>query len=141
LLEQDPKHGQLQGCVRRLNQLYNEESAFHEEEYSWEGFQWIDLHDYERSILSFLRRSPSRNENLLVVLNFTPVVRYNYRLGVPQPGIYREVFNSDASEFGGSNVINTPQQSIDLPWHEQLQSIEITLPPLAAVIFKRTTDE
>ncbi len=141
LLDQDPKHRQLQACLRRLNELYATELALHEEEYSWEGFQWIDLHDYERSILGYARRSPSTGETVLVFLNFTPVVRYNYRIGVPQAGVYRELFNSDAAEFGGSNVINEPQPSSDTPYHSQGQSIEVTLPPLAAVYFKRVTDE
>jgi 1,4-alpha-glucan branching enzyme len=141
LLEQDPRHRQLQACLRRLNELYCTEAALHAEEYSWEGFQWIDLHDYERSILGYARRAPATGEAILVFLNFTPLVRYNYRIGVPQVGTYREIFNSDAAEFGGSNVINTPQTTSDTPYHSQSQSIEITLPPLGAVYFKLVTDE
>jgi 1,4-alpha-glucan branching enzyme len=124
--------------VQRLNRIYQEEIALHEEEYSWEGFQWVDLHDYERSILAYLRRAPSTGESVLIVLNFTPVVRHGYRLGVPGAGEYGEIFNSDASEFGGSHVVNTPCASADIPWHGHMQSIEITLPPLAAVFLKRS---
>lgn len=141
LLNVDPKHGQVQSALRRLNQLYHEETALHEVEYSWEGFQWIDLHDYERSILSYARLSPSNGETILVVLNFTPIVRYGYRLGVPEPGTYQELFNSDAEVFGGSNVVNEPIPSKDSPWHGYKQSIELTLPPLAAVFLKRIPDE
>jgi len=141
LLDTDPKHGQVQATLRRLNQLYREETALHEEEYSWEGFRWIDLHDYERSILSYARLSPSNGETILVVLNFTPIVRHGYRLGVPDPGTYRELFNSDAELFGGSNVVNDPRPSIDSSWHGYKQSIELTLPPLAAVFLKRISDE
>lgn len=141
LLDEDAKHGQVQGCLRRLNQLYLSESALHEEEYSWEGFQWIDLHDYERSILSYQRRSPTNGETILVILNFTPIVRDGYRLGVPDAGTYQEIFNSDAAEFGGSNVINDQRPSSETPWHGQANSIELTLPPLAAVFLKRVPNE
>ncbi len=141
LLEQDPKHRQLQACLRRLNELYRLEKALHEEEYSWEGFQWVDLHDYERSILGYARIAPATGETVLVFLNFTPVVRQNYRIGVPAAGVYRELFTTDAAEFGGSNVINQPQTTTDKPYHSQAQSIEVTLPPLGAVFFKRVTDE
>ena len=88
VLDDDPKHRQLQESLRRLNHLYCTEPALHAEEYSWEGFQWIDLHDYERSILAYARRDPATGETILVILNFTPVVRHGYRLGVPQAGIY-----------------------------------------------------
>jgi len=141
LLDVDARHGQVQAALRQLNQLYREETALHEEDYSWEGFQWIDLHDYERSILSYARLSPRNGETILVILNFTPIVRHGYRLGVPEPGTYQELFNSDAEIFGGSNVVNDPRPSIDSPWHGYKQSIELTLPPLAAVFLKRIPDE
>jgi len=141
LLDVDAKHGQVQAALRQLNQLYREETALHEEDYSWEGFQWIDLHDYERSILSYARLSPRNGETILVILNFTPIVRHGYRLGVPEPGTYQELFNSDAEIFGGSNVVNDPRPSIGSPWHGYKQSIELTLPPLAAVFLKRIPDE
>ena len=99
------------------------------------------MHDYERSILSYTRRSPSNGESIQVILNFTPIVRHNYRLGVPQAGTYQEIFNSDAVEFGGSNVINTPRPTLDTPWQGQPNSIELTLPPLGVVFFKRLADE
>lgn len=140
VLQEDPRHEQLQTMVRKLNNLYQIESALHEEEYSWNGFQWIDLHDYERSILSYYRRAPSSDEKILVVLNFTPVVRPNFRLGVPDKGIYEEILNTDAEEFGGSNVVNSSLQSAEIAWHDQLNSIEITLPPLGAVYLKRLNE-
>ena len=141
LLGEDPRHGQLQACLRRLNELYQHEAALHEEEYSWEGFQWIDLHDYERSILSYARLSPNTGESIQVILNFTPIVRHDYRLGVPKPGTYEEIFNSDSVEFGGSNVINTPRPTLNTPWHGQPNSIELTLHPLVAVFLKHVADE
>jgi 1,4-alpha-glucan branching enzyme len=141
LLDEDPKHRQVQSVVSRLNHLYREETALHQEEYSWEGFQWIDLHDYERSILSYARRSPGNGETILIILNFTPLVRHGYRLGVPEPGTYHELFNSDAEAFGGSNVINEPRPSNDTPWQGYSHSIELTLPPLAAVFLKRIPND
>ncbi len=141
LLDSDPKHRQLQACVRRLNELYAAESALHEEDYSWEGFQWIDLHDYERSILAFSRRSPSNGETMLVIVNFTPIVRHGYRLGVPEAGTYEEIFNTDAAEFGGSNVVNEPRPSTEASWQGHNHSIELILPPLGAVYLKRVADE
>jgi 1,4-alpha-glucan branching enzyme len=140
LIDQDPRHGQLKDMMTRLNHLYQTEPALHDEDYSWEGFQWIDLHDYQRSILGYARRSPATGEMVFVVINFTPVVREGYRLGVPAPGMYEEIFNSDAANFGGSNVVNEPRPSTDVPWHEQPYSIEFMLPPLAAVILKRRED-
>ncbi len=137
VLNDDPRHRQLQAALSRLNALYRQHPALHEEDYSWDGFQWIDLHDYERSILGYARRAPSSGETVLVVLNFTPVVRHGYRLGVPEPGTYVEIFNSDATEFGGSGVVNEPRPSADVPWHGHSQSIEFMLPPLGAVFLKR----
>lgn len=141
LLDEEPKHRQLQLCLQQLNRLYQNEVALHEEEYSWEGFQWIDLHDYERSILSYSRRSPASGETILVILNFTPIVRHGYRLGVPEAGVYQELFNSDSEMFGGSNVVNTPRQSMDIPLHGFPNSIELMLPPLGAVFLKRVGHE
>jgi 1,4-alpha-glucan branching enzyme len=141
LLADDPRHGQLRDTVRRLNQLYSSEAALHEEEYSWDGFQWIDLHDYERSILAYARRAPRADETILVILNFTPIVRHGYRLGVPEAGVYSELFNSDASEYGGSGVVNEPLTSSDVAWHGYLNSVELTLPPLGAIFLKRLANE
>ena len=137
LLEQDEKHEGVQKLVRDLNRLYQSERALHEVDYSWNGFRWIDLHDSQRSILAYGRQIEDRAEDILIVCNFTPVVRYGYRLGVPLEGTYTEIFNTDAHEYGGSNVVNQAQESIAVPWHEQPQSIEMTLPPLAAVYWKR----
>jgi 1,4-alpha-glucan branching enzyme len=137
LLEQGEHHKGLQLLVRELNLLYQNEPALHEIEYSWEGFYWIDLHDSQRSILAYGRRGRSQNEEVLVICNFTPVVRYGFRLGVPVEGVYSEILNTDSSVYGGSNVINSPQESSPIPWHNLPQSIEITLPPLATVYWKR----
>jgi 1,4-alpha-glucan branching enzyme len=136
LLAGDARHGGLQKLVRRLNELYAAESALHDTEYSWEGFEWIDLHDSLSSILAYERRSAATGERLLVVCNFTPVVREGYRLGVPENGRYTELLNSDDTIYGGSHVTNPDRDSEPTPWQGQPASIVFTLPPLAVVYWK-----
>ena len=144
-----PMHHKLQAYVRDLNHLYTTEAALHEVDFSWEGFQWIDLHDVDQSALSFLRRAKAADtaaaEAVVVAANFTPVPREGYRVGVPAPGFYRELLNSDAEAYGGSNMGNKGGLPADeIPWQGQPNSILITLPPLAVVYFKRqagATDE
>jgi len=136
-----PVHRKLQHFVRDLNHLYVAESALHEVDFSWEGFQWIDLHDVDQSAVSFLRRAkaedPAAAEFMVVAANFTPVPREGYRVGVPSPGFYRELLNSDAEAYGGSNMGNKGGLPADaIPWQGQPYSILITLPPLAVVYFK-----
>jgi len=137
LLDEHPQHRNLQQYVKTLNELYLAEPSLYEQDYSWEGFDWLDLHDTRRSILSFVRHAVDKRSSLIIAFNFTPVVRHDYRLGVPVPGEYRELLNSDSAEFGGSNIVNTnPIQSESRPWHDQAQSIQFTLPPLAAVFIQ-----
>lgn len=140
LLDEHPQHRALQEFVRTLNWLYLNEPALHEQDSSWEGFDWLDLHDGQRSILSFIRHDTSGRSSLIVALNFTPIPRHQYRLGVPLQGDYQEVLNSDAVEFGGSGVVN-PELLVshERPWHDQPYSIEFSLPPLAAVILRAPT--
>ncbi|MCB1841723.1 MAG: alpha amylase C-terminal domain-containing protein, partial [Halioglobus sp.] len=100
------------------------------------GFEWIDCHDSTQSVLSYLRRD--HEGFLLVILNFTPVVRENYRIGVPEAGTYREIFNSDSRYYGGSDVGNPLSiESEALPWMERPVSLALTLPPLGALILRR----
>ncbi len=136
LLEGDPGHGLLMDLVRRLNELYGRETALHEIDNSWDGFEWVDLHDSQNSTLAYARRD-KEGETILVVCNFTPVVRQGYRLGVPEEAVYEEILNTDAASFGGSNVVNDAQTSLPTPWQGQPHSITLTLPPLAAVYWKR----
>ncbi len=141
LLEQEPKHGQLQHYVRELNRIYLSQPEFFDDDYSWQGFTWLDLHDAQRSILSYARHSQKYGKTILVACNFTPVPRYGYRLGVPQPGVYEELLNSDSEDFGGSGVVNPDYiDSLPHPFHEQPNSVEITLPPLGVVYLKRKED-
>jgi 1,4-alpha-glucan branching enzyme len=130
-------HRKLQRFVQRLNRFYRAEPALYEVEHSWPGFEWVDLHDVESSVISFLRWSRDHREFILFVCNFTPVPRHYYRLGVPLPGIYDEILNTDATEFGGSNMGNFGQVEARLvPSHGRPASVVLTLPPLAAVAFK-----
>jgi len=130
-------HRQIQEYVRTLNLLYVSQPALHEVDFSWNGFQWIDCHDVDNSIVSFFRRAKDPNDFVIVVANFTPVLRQGYRLGVPAGGFYRELLNSDSAFFGGGNVGNAGGvPSAPTPWQGQPHSIMITVPPLAVVFFK-----
>jgi 1,4-alpha-glucan branching enzyme len=132
-------HRKLQTLVRELNRWYRTEPALYEVDFSYQGFEWIDFHDVEDSIIAFVRWSEARRDFLLFACNFTPVPRQQYRIGVPRPGMYREVFNSDAAMFGGSNMGNGPEliAAEPAPFHNRPQSLLVTLPPLAVVAFRR----
>jgi 1,4-alpha-glucan branching enzyme len=136
LLDYEP-HRKLQAYVKDLNRLLAAEPALHEVDFNWEGFQWIDFHDVDKSIVSFLRRARDPEDFVVVVANFTPVVREGYRVGVPRPGFYTEILNSDAEGYGGSNVGNRGGlPADDISWQGQPYSILLTLPPLAVVFLK-----
>ncbi len=129
-------HLGLQQLVKDLNQLYHHSAALYQYEFDWQGFEWIDCHDAEQSVLVYLRNSDK--DMFIIALNFTPVPRYNYRIGVPKYGLYKEIFNSDAKCYGGSNVGNGATVLIaeDKAWMDRTYSISITLPPLAGVFFQ-----
>ena len=141
LLQFEP-HQKLQQFVRDLNHLYRREPALYEVDYSWEGFQWIDFQDADISLISYFRRGKKPEDIVVFACNFTPVPRTNYRLGVPLPGLYREILNSDSETYGGSNMGNYGGvHSEDKPWHGQPHSMVVTFPPLAVVVFKREAGE
>jgi 1,4-alpha-glucan branching enzyme len=130
-------HRDLQEYVKALNKLHVEQSALHQVDFGGEGFQWIDFHDVDNSIVSFLRRAKDADDFVVVLANFTPVPREGYRLGVPSPGFYRELLNSDSVYYGGSNMGNTGGLlSEPTPWQGLPHSILVTAPPLAVVFFK-----
>ena len=134
----DPHHAQLRDFVHDLNRLYQREPALSELDYDPEGFAWIDLHDLDNSVVSFMRRSKDAAETLVFVSNFTPVPRHGYRLGVPDPGEYYELMNSDATRYGGSGLENLqPMPSEPVFWQACPHSIILTLPPLSTVALKR----
>jgi 1,4-alpha-glucan branching enzyme len=131
-----PKHDGLRRLVQHLNYIYKSEPALWQQDDSYAGFDWIDFHDADNSAVSFLRKS-REGETIVFVVNATPVVRQNYRLGVPLPGFYREIINTDAETYGGTNVGNLGGvHSENAPWMAREHSILIQLPPLATVAFK-----
>ena len=131
----DPMHRGVQDLIRDLNTLYRTTSALHEKDCDPDGFEWIDAADNQSSVFSFVRFGADRSP-VVVVLNFTPVVRQNYRVGFPQGGKWREAMNSDAAAYGGSNVGNSGAIEVeDHPFHGRDYSAELTLPPLGALIF------
>jgi 1,4-alpha-glucan branching enzyme len=138
-LLQFPMHAGLQAFVKELNRIYREQPALYQVDFEFSGFEWIDFSDVEKSVISFLRRGEKLSDSLLIVCNFTPVPRNNYAVGVPEAGFYREILNSDAEAFGGSNMGNSGGvMAAALPRHNRPASISITIPPLAVVIFQRT---
>ncbi|MEW6098078.1 MAG: 1,4-alpha-glucan branching protein GlgB [Pseudomonadota bacterium] len=133
-----PEHRGVQRLVQQLNRLYAEEPALHRTDFSHEGFQWVETHDAERSVIAYLRRGREpQDAPLLVVCNFTPEPRTNYVLGVPVMGRWRELLNTDAREYGGSGWGNLGGvEAVPLPSHGQPHSLSLVLPPLATLILK-----
>ena len=133
----EPIHAGLQRFVADLNHLYQTHPALHEVDFEPAGFSWIDCNDFESSAISFIRRARNSDDFLVVVLNWTPVVRREYRVGVPVPGFYREVLNSDGGIYGGSNVGNAGGVHTEpVAVHGHGQSLSLTLPPLSGLILK-----
>ncbi|MDO5970330.1 1,4-alpha-glucan branching protein GlgB [Flavivirga aquimarina] len=135
LLEFEP-HKNLQNYYKELNKLYKTTPALYEKGFSGEGFEWISFDDHENSVMSYIRKSYDSKNDVIAVCNFTPTVRENYKIGVPVKTKIKEIFNSDAKEFGGSGIGNTkPISTKNDPWNGKDFSVEITLPPLGIVIF------
>lgn len=131
-----PKHDGLRRLVQHLNYIYKSEPALWQQDDSYDGFEWIDFHDADNSVVSFVRKS-REGEMIVFIVNATPIVRHNYRLGVPCAGFYREIINTDAETYGGSNVGNLGGiQSEDRQWMGREHSILIQLPPLTTLAFK-----
>ena len=132
-LLQEPAHGGVRRLVADLNRLYRGQRPLHRFDFEGRGFQWLRWDDADNSVLAFMRRDESGEA--IVLLNFTPVPRPGYRIGVPRPGEYREVFNSDSRFYGGSDLGNPgPLHTEPVPWMDQFQSLRVTLPPLAGII-------
>lgn len=130
-------HDGVKKCVTDLNNLYRKYPALYEKQFSPEGFEWIDYSDHQNAILSFIRKGTNEKENLVVVCNFTPVVREIYRIGLPKKGKLTEIFNSDNKDYGGSGVGNPKPLKIEKElWNGRDFSVEIVLPPLGVVVFK-----
>lgn len=141
LLDAD-RHRGILNLVRDLNRLYREEPGLHKFDCRPEGFRWIDANDADDSTLSYMRVGPNPAEDAIVVLlNYTPVPRYNYRLGVPAGGFWKEMLNSDAGEYGGSGVGNFGGvEALPIPYHGHDWSLTLTIPPMGGLLLKRQSD-
>jgi 1,4-alpha-glucan branching enzyme len=130
-------HRELQKWVSDLNRVYRTERALHQSDCDPKGFEWIDGSDSQQSILSFLRKTPDADENIVVVCNFTPVPRYNYRVGVPRGGYWQELLNSDSKDYGGADFGNLGGAHAErMPEHGREHSVNLIIPPLAALFLK-----
>ena len=137
LLTAGPYHKGLQQFIQDLNQLYLAEPSLWKHDYDPQGFYWIDASDREASVLSFVRQDPEGKDPIAVILNLTPVPRLRYRIGLPKPGKWREVVNSDAAVYGGSNVGNMGGVvATEHKCHGKPYSAEFTLPPLSIIAFR-----
>jgi 1,4-alpha-glucan branching enzyme len=136
-LAQQPLHAGLKRWVRDLNTFYRGVPSLHELDFNPAGFEWVDCKDFQRSVISFLRRGQSPEDQILFVCNFTPIPRQNYRVGVPREGYWKEVLNSEALLYGGSGQGNLGGiSSVPLPIHGRPFSLNMTLPPLGMVAFR-----
>lgn len=131
------QHSKMKKYVKDLNNIYRTEKCLWELDNTWDGFEWIDADNSSQSIIAFIRKCKDEDETLLIVCNFTPVVHERYRIGVANEDDYEEIFNSDLNMFGGSDRYNPGKiKPINIECHHRKYSIEITIPPLASVIYK-----
>lgn len=135
-------HKRLQAWMRDLNHLYKASPALYEHDFDHKGFKWIEANDADQSIFSYIRYADNPDDFLVVVCNFTPVPRQNYRVGVPRSGEYQEILNSDSAHYGGSNVGNNGSVKAEpIAWHSWDQSLGLVVPPLAILILKPTANK
>ena len=136
LLEFD-KHREMRTFVADLNHIYRQEKALWDEDFTNQGFEWINCTDAQESIISFVRKDEHDTENIVVISNFTPVPKYMHRVGVPREGAYKEILNSDASKYGGSDVINDELlHTQNMAWDNKKYSLDVKVPPLATIYLK-----
>ena len=136
-LLQYPFHKGIQTVITELNALYKSQPALYEKQFSPEGFEWINYSDHENAVMTYIRKGNDSKNDLIVICNFTPVVRENYRIGIPRKGELVELFNSDAKLFGGSGVQQNGKLKVEAtPYDGRDYSIALTLPPLAISVFK-----
>jgi 1,4-alpha-glucan branching enzyme len=141
-LEKSPLHRGVQRLVGDLNRIYASEAALHQVDFDWQGFEWLEVHDVDTSVISFMRRASDTGDFVVVICNFTPVVREDYRVGVPVRGFYREILNTDSAYYEGSDAGNLGGLHSDpLGWNNQPFSLNVTLPPLGVLYFKLDKNE
>ncbi|MBB5395421.1 1,4-alpha-glucan branching protein GlgB [Mucilaginibacter sp. AK015] len=139
LLQYDSHNG-IKETVKAINRLYRSEPALYEKAFEWTGFEWIDAGNLDDSVIVYTRKGKERENDLVIVLNMTPVVHANYRIGVPAAGQWQEIFNSDSDKFWGSGIINfDPITTESSGWHGRDNSMTIKTPPLGAAIFKKVS--
>jgi 1,4-alpha-glucan branching enzyme len=136
-LLQRENHAGVKAWVRDLNRLMRQEPALHAHDFDGHGFEWVDCNDAESSVITLLRKGGQGHADILVALNFTPLPRQSYRVGVPHGGFWREVLNSDAHQYGGGGWGNLGgQEAAPVGAHARNYSLALTLPPLAAVFLR-----
>ena len=136
LLQYDVHKG-AQSLVKDLNKFYKKEKSLFEKQFSTEGFEWIDHGDHQNSVLSYIRKGENEKDNVIIVLNLTPVPRENYRIGLPKSGSLKQVFNSDDKKYYGTGEYkNTKLTAEEKEWNNRQHSLELTLPPLSMIAFK-----
>ncbi|WET02623.1 1,4-alpha-glucan branching protein GlgB [Flavobacterium sp. YJ01] len=132
-------HSGIKRLITDLNQLYKSQPALYEKQFSGEGFEWINYSDHQNAVLSYIRKGNNPDENIIVVCNFTQVVRENYRIGIPKKGKLKEIFNSDAETYGGSGVSNTKSLKVESVSYDGRDfSVELILPPLSVTVYSLT---
>ena len=142
LPEQQAQHRQLQGFIKQLNRIYVDNPSLWQVDFSFDGFRWMDFNDVDNSVVGFARFAQDHRDHLICIVNFTPQVLHNYKMGVPSGTPYREILNSDAEAFGGSNVINPETlEPIHEPYGEAPYHIMLSLPPLSGVILSPVSEE
>jgi 1,4-alpha-glucan branching enzyme len=133
-----PTHRGLYRLMNDLNKTYSRELALYQVEFDWQGFEWINADDGDMSVVTFLRRARDHNDFMVVACNLTPVIRENYRVGVPEAGFYREIMNSDSAYYEGTDVGNNGGLNAEpIPWDNRPYSLNMKLPPLAGLYFKK----
>jgi len=136
LLQYAPHQG-IHQWIKDLNRFYRDEPALFERDFTTDGFEWIDLNDYNQGVISFLRKSADGKSQIAAVCNFTPMTWNDYCIGVPQKGLWRELLNSDDAIYGGSGQGNSKGcQALPKPFHGKPYSISLTIPPLGVVFLK-----
>ena len=129
-------HSGIKKCITDLNSMYKKYPAFHEKQFSAEGFEWINYSDNQNSVLAYIRKGKLEKDNLIVVCNMTPIVHSNYRIGLPSKGKLTEIFNSDKIEYAGSGLSNAKPIKIDKQsWNGREFSAEVVLSPLGICVF------
>jgi 1,4-alpha-glucan branching enzyme len=137
LIEEDEMHFNLQNYVRELNLLYHETNALWEVDFGSEGFRWMDFNDVDNSIISFARFGKDPADHVVCLLNFTPNVIHDYKIGVPEKVNYREVFSTDRKDLGGSNIINPEEKFVfDEPFGQAPFHVLASIPPLGGILLK-----